>query len=361
MYATDGDEGQAPLKLLLYGLSRLYGSFQTARRECYRRGWVKSHHLPCKVVSVGNLAVGGTGKTPMTAYLARAIQDMGQQVVVIKRGYKGRRGSAPGVVSDGRQILMDSLQSGDEAQMLARQLSTVPVMIGADRYRTGIDAVSRFQPDVIVLDDGFQHIRLQRDLDLVLLDCAAPLGNGHLLPRGLLRESVPALEAADAIIFTRATQASAADKCFSRHIPADLPVYKSSHKPYHCMQNRGENLPAGAEVRFHDFRRLQSARVTVFSGIARNDDFLRVVTEHGAELASTNTFPDHHPYTRYDLERIAESALETGSDLLVTTEKDFVRLPPEFEWPSDLLVVGVDIDFGEEDKAFREFLQDRLR
>ena len=125
IHEKDGAEGQALLKSLLHAISVLYGGIQVVRRECYRRGWLTSFKLPCKVISVGNLAVGGTGKTPMTAYLARALQDMEKNVAVIKRGYKGRGGNAPIVVSDGKRILIDAEQSGDEAQMLARQLTGV--------------------------------------------------------------------------------------------------------------------------------------------------------------------------------------------------------------------------------------------
>ena len=355
MHEKDGAEGQEALKLLLHGLSWLYGAVQVLRRECYRRNWFKSFKLPCKVVAVGNIAVGGTGKTPMTAYLARALLDMEQKVVVIKRGYKGRGGSAPIVVSDGRHILIDSERSGDEAQMLARQLKDVPVLIGADRYQTGVAAISRFQPDVIVLDDGFQHLRLQRDLDLVLLDSAAPLGNGHVLPRGLLREPVEVLKLAGGIVFTRSSTLNTVENKGLGIISRHMPVYSSSHRPYCYYRTRDQHSAPS-----RDFSRLQNARVTAFSGIVRNEDFHRVITEKGAELASAHVFPDHHPYTGNELKRIAESALDTGSDLLVTTEKDFMRLSPEFEWPLDLMVVGVEIDFGKQSESFRNFLQSRL-
>jgi tetraacyldisaccharide 4'-kinase len=359
MYGKDEEMGQGTLKCLLYGISVLYGRLQSVRRESYRRGWCTSVKLPCKVVSVGNIAVGGTGKTPMAAYLARTLQDMGKQVVVINRGYKGRGGSSPEVVSDGKQVLLDTLQSGDEAQMLARQLASIPVMTGDDRYRTGLAAIRRFNPDVIVLDDGFQHIRLQRDLDLVLLDRAAPLGNGHLLPRGTLREPADVLTFADAIIFTRATSEStaAAQACF---VPPEKPVFETVHRPYlrDCVPNQRAGLMNIGEYRCsYDLSRLLKARATAFSGIARNLDFLRVLLENGAELASIHTFGDHHRFSRNDLNRVSKAARRAGADILVTTEKDMMRLPTDFEWPLDLLVVGVEIDFGAADAAFREFLE----
>ena len=245
MYAPSREGEQGPLKMALYGISKIYGGAQVVRRECYRRGWRRSFRLPCKVVSVGNLAVGGTGKTPMTAYLARAFEQMGQRVVVISRGYKGGGGRTSRVVSDGHQVLMTAPQSGDEAQLLARQLKTIPVLIGKDRYQAGMDAVAQFQPDVIILDDGFQHLRLSRDLDLVLLDAAAPFGNGHLLPRGILREPVSALAAADGVVFTRAVPDQSANVEHLDFLHPEMAVFRSTHKPYHFIQKRGRSATQG--------------------------------------------------------------------------------------------------------------------
>ena len=363
MYAANGDSGRKSFKLLLYIISTLYFGLQAIRRESYRRGWRKSCRLPCKVVSAGNIVVGGTGKTPMTAYLVRALQRMGRRVVVVKRAYEGRGGGAPMVVSDGRQVLLDRLQAGDEAQMLARQLMPAPVMTGADRYRTGLAAVDRFRPDVIVLDDGFQHLRLQRDLDIVLLDGAAPLGNGHLLPRGILREPATELERADALVFTRATPESMPVGAHADLIPPGMPVYISNHKPYYFVRHSGDRSDLVLDRNpspNYDFALLRNARVTAFSGIARNDDFQRVLVENGAELVSALAFNDHHRYTINELARIAESAMGRRADLLATTEKDYTRLPPDFDWPLDVMVIGVEIDFGAQEAAFRDFLRIRL-
>jgi len=299
----------------------------------------------------------------MSAYLARTLQDMGQQIVVINRGYKGRGGRSSQVVSDGQQVLLASLQSGDEAQMLARQLVSIPVMTGADRYRTGLAAIRRFKPDVIVLDDGFQHIQLQRDLDLVLLDRAAPLGNGHLLPRGTLREPVDVLKEADGFVLTRSNRGPATLHNYSDIVPPEKPLFQSSHRPHRFLKKCGapqKVLGPGVGARTSDFGCLKGARVSAFSGIASNEDFQRVVFENGAELVDAHSFCDHHRYTLNELERIAAAAKRVEADFLITTEKDFVRLPGTFDWPLDLMVVGVEIDLGEQEASFREFLQDRL-
>jgi tetraacyldisaccharide 4'-kinase len=224
-------------------------------------------------------------------------------------------------------------------------------------------AVGRFQPDVIILDDGFQHLGLYRDLDLVLLDDAAPLGNGHLLPRGILREAAATLGAADGIVFTRCAPLPSSRRAHTDLAPAKMPVFRSMHKPfYHIMQSgRLTHRPAASGPMIsYDLSKLKGARMADFSGIARNDDFQRVLVENSANLVALRAFGDHHPYAAADLRRIAAEALRCDADVLVTTEKDYMRLPSTFDWPLDLIVMGVEIDFGDQESAFREFLKTAL-
>ena len=171
----------------------------------------------------------------------------------------------------------------------------------------------------------------------------------------LLREPAEVLKLADGIIFTRSSTTHTADNRGLEFIPFQMPVFNSTHRPYCYYLTRDQQLALS-----QDFSGLKNTCVTAFSGIVRNEDFHRVITDNGAELASVHAFPDHHPYTRNELKQIAVIAKENSSDLIVTTEKDFVRPPPEFDWPCDLLVVGVEIDFGEQRTEFRRFLQTRL-
>ena len=215
--------------------SKIYGGGVKLRQKLYQKGLVKSKRLPCMVISVGNLSVGGTGKTPMTIYLANLIQDFGNKAVVISRGYKGRAEKAGGIVSDGKVLLMGPETAGDEPYMMAVKLKNVPVIVGKNRFEAGMLAVRTFKPEVLVLDDAFQHLKLERDLDLVLLDCQRPFGNGHMLPRGIMREPVSALSRADALILTRSDVVPDAKKVIHdlkyRSLPAcpQLRIYILSH------------------------------------------------------------------------------------------------------------------------------------
>ncbi|WP_054690049.1 tetraacyldisaccharide 4'-kinase [Desulfosarcina cetonica] len=186
------------LETLLSVLSTIYGGITALRASGYAKGWLKSRRLPCKVVSIGNLVAGGTGKTPMTIYVAQLLHEMGWRVVVLSRGYRGRMETMGGVVSDGHRLLATVEDAGDEPYLMARCLKGVPVLVGRQRYQAGLLAIRAFGAEVIVLDDAFQHLKLKRDLNLVLLDHHQPFGNGHLLPRGLLREPLSSLRRAHA-------------------------------------------------------------------------------------------------------------------------------------------------------------------
>jgi tetraacyldisaccharide 4'-kinase len=186
------------LALLLYGVSTVYGAAQKIRATGHRHNLLQSKSLPCRVIAIGNITAGGTGKTPMTIYLARELQQSGKRVAVVSRGYKGAAEKGGGIVSDGQNVLMDAGRAGDEPLLIASRLKGIPVVVGKNRYEAGMLAIREFQPEIIVLDDAYQHLKLKRDINLVLLDHDRPFGNSHLLPRGILREPPDALARADA-------------------------------------------------------------------------------------------------------------------------------------------------------------------
>lgn len=357
-----GGNGDPILRRSLWGFSILYGGILRFRASAYRRGLLKSRRLPLRVASVGNLTAGGTGKTPMTMYLARALRRSGYRVAVASRGYGGAAQKTGGVVSDGTHIKMPSTASGDEPFLMAASLEGIPVLVGADRYRSGRTALARFHPDVLLLDDGFQHLKLKRDLDLVLLDRRSPFGNRHVLPRGPLRESLHALGRADAFVMTRCDSPGTALENEIRCLPSGRPVFRSVHLPYvHCILRAGRTEPeavSGSGVRPNSL--LQGRRVFAFSGIADNRRFWDTVLDCGGRLAGRAGFPDHHPYSAADLDRILRSARAQGADWIATTEKDFVRLPEGIRWSADLAVIGIEISFGNEEDAFLQFIQQRL-
>jgi tetraacyldisaccharide 4'-kinase len=343
----------------LLAASLLYGWGVQFRTLAYTKGLIKSRRLPCAVVSIGNITVGGTGKTPMAIYLARLIRNSGLKTVVISRGYGGKAEKRGGIVCDGRRVLMQPAVSGDEPYMIAKQLETVPVLVGSDRYRSGMTAVRKFKPDVILLDDGFQHTKLERDMDIVLMDAEKPLGNGYLLPRGSLRENETALKRCDTIVFTRAKKTETiADKNLIRLMEGKF-IFHSSHEPYllkiirekndngHCHQTNERGL-----------RGIAGKRAFAFSGIARNNDFKTMLENLGCSITGFASFSDHYRYTQEDIKRIVTAAVQNKSDCMVTTEKDYFRIHGALDFPLDLVVIGVKIQF--KDDTFDHFIKRRL-
>ena len=355
------------LASLLYGISILYGAAQRLRAICYRRKLLPSRELPCKVISVGNITAGGTGKTPMTIHVAGEIKRAGYQAVIVSRGYKGDAEKRGGIVSDGRSIYMDPEMAGDEPYMIACRLKDVPVVVGKSRFAAGMLAVEKFRPDVIVLDDAFQHLKLKRDIDLVLLDDRRPFGNSHLLPRGILRETVASLARSSACILTRC-RAGALESPMSSAARIQMllpgsPVFRSSYVPYCYAVHSGEQKSFDAVTDFlspGNIEKINNRQVFCFSGIARNNDFRRTVKKFGFNVSGFLEFPDHHPYTQNDLATILRLAGNSGADLLITTEKDHVRIAHKKPLPMKLIVVGVKVSFGDAEQEFTSFIKDRL-
>ena len=357
----------SPVASMLYGMSLIYGAAQKLRAGCYRQKILDSQKLPCRVISIGNMTVGGTGKTPMTIYLAQELKQAGYRVAIVSRGYKGGAERQGGIVSDGSSLLMDSAWAGDEPFMMACRLKDIPVIVGKNRFEAGRLAVSKFQPDVIVLDDAFQHLQLKRDLDIVLLDHDQPFGNAHLMPRGILREPLSAMKRATAFILTRCrddADDSARSSITTIHSTSpETPVFKSSAVPYCYTLKAGALPPLQAAFNFferHDVGDIKNAKVFGFSGIARNDDFQDTVKTLGFNVTGFLEFSDHHRYTEADLKTILHTAGQTGARQLITTEKDSVRLTAKGVCSMDLVVVGVRVAFKEDGQDFISFVKDRL-
>jgi tetraacyldisaccharide 4'-kinase len=301
-------------------------------------------------------------------YVARVIKQAGCKVAVISRGYKGGAESSGGVVSNGQSIFMGPEQAGDEPYMMACRLKDIPVIVGKNRHAAGMLALADFEPDVIVLDDGFQHLRLQRDLDLVLLDCSDPFGNARLLPRGILREPISSLARAAACILTRcggnADSAGAAVLDSIRKYAPRGRIFTASHVPYFYRIARGARIAcesAADLLSAEDIGEPEQTKIFGFSGIARNQDFQNTVKELGFKVAGFLEFQDHHRYSPEDWKAILTAAENSGARCLATTEKDSVRIPPRSRLPLDLLIVGVRVSFSAGEKEFISFLLDRLQ
>ena len=341
------------LERVLLLLSFVYGGLMLIRARLFATGLLSSQRLPCRVVSIGNIAAGGTGKTPMTIYVAQRIRAKGYRVVVVSRGYRGRLESDGGIVSDGRAIFKRADEAGDEAHLMARLLKGVPVVVGKRRYETGMLAIRQFNPDVIVLDDAFQHLGLERNLDIVLLDSRAPYGNGKLLPRGVLREPVSALRRADVVVYTRS---GAATKWTGKDATRGgrCPVFHATHCPLVRMINsdRGDFLTASADISM-----LKGKRAVAFAGLADNRQFFDVLKQAKCRLVQTVEYADHHRYDRSELDYLAAMAQQQDADFLITTLKDFVKIEAFEKIPSRMVVVDVAIRvIGDDDRLIKTIL-----
>lgn len=361
---TDAGVSRFPsLEYLFYLLSILYGGGMKVRGACYQKGFFKSRTLPCMVISVGNITVGGTGKTPMALYICRLVQRLGYRVAVVSRGYKGNAEKKGGVVSNGQSVLMGPEDAGDEPFMMATQLEKIPVLVGQDRFAAGMLAIEAFHPDVIVLDDAFQHLRMDRDLDFVLLDNHSPFGNSHLIPRGTLREPLSALFRADAFILTRLDPADTAAFDQVKIMAEDRPVFRSCHLPGISRVIRGKTdapRAASGQLKPYTLESLKQYRVFAFSGVAQNDDFKSSLIRLGLDVRGFSGFPDHYFYSDEELEMIFNAAKGVNSEVIITTGKDFVRIADRIQWPLDVVVLNIETSFGHDTDAFHHFMESRL-
>ncbi|MCB2185076.1 MAG: tetraacyldisaccharide 4'-kinase [Deltaproteobacteria bacterium] len=291
----------------------------------HQAGWQKVQRLPAPVVGVGNLAVGGTGKTPLVLAVLQTLARWGVPAAVISRGYGGRAKGPVTWVSRGQGLLAGAGEAGDEPVLLA-QRSGAPVAVGRDRAAVGRALLAELGPRVLVGDDLFQHHALHRDLNLVALDAASPLGNGFLLPRGELREPPTALARADAVIFTRAASPEAAAQARALVAPWwEGPTLACRHVILGFRGPGGEELPLDA---------LAGRRAVGFAGLARPGDFRHTLEELGLSVAGFRAFADHHAYTPAEVSALVGWARENGAELALTSEKDRVRLA----WPEEAAV-----------------------
>jgi tetraacyldisaccharide 4'-kinase len=327
--------GDKLLVAFLLPCAIIYSLVLRLRGFFYSRGILRSFCLGVPVISVGNLSVGGTGKTPMTVLIARLLLSRGKRVAVLSRGYGGAGGDAVHIVSDGSRILLPTAEAGDEPVLLARSVPGLIVVTGADRYRAGLVALERFQPEVLLLDDGYQHLRLQRDLNILLLDARRPFGNGWTLPAGLLREPVSAVRRADLVVYTRADRTALCPA-----IPG-IPVCRSSHRLVGVVP-----LSGGLTSSFSVFA---GRKGVACAGIAVPETFFAALLREGLELSATLAFRDHCPYEAADRAVILHALQESGVDYLITTEKDAVKLASFQDMPVDAYAAVLDLEIIDPD------------
>ena len=346
---------------VLFFASRWYRMATQFRLWMYDKRVIRSHALGCLVVSIGNLSCGGTGKTPVVEVFARSLSNQGRHVAILSRGYRSRRRSLgerlvqifrsqkiempPKVVSDGRNLLLNSEYAGDEPYMLASNLRDVAVLVDKDRVKSALWAVDRFRSDVIILDDGFQYLMLKSHINIVLVDSTNPFGNGHVLPRGILREPIKNIRRADYIFLTKSDGSHKLChlKNFLRRHNRRAEIIECCHKPQHLVRmfSGGGREPLS---------RLKNARVAALSAIACPASFEGFLEQLGAKLVLRDHYADHHRYTQQEIIDFVNQAKAAGAEFIVTTEKDAVRIPrlDRCDVPLYYLRIQIDILSGRE-------------
>ncbi|OGP59252.1 MAG: tetraacyldisaccharide 4'-kinase [Deltaproteobacteria bacterium RBG_13_52_11b] len=316
LYRTRKSFLEKALLLPLTLLSVPYGWAVRIRTLLYDLGVTRSKRLPCPVISVGNITVGGTGKTPLVMTLANGLAKRGVRTAVLTRGYKGTKTSGH-VASDGQSIFLSPEESGDEPYMMSKTLQGTPVVIGKNRFSAGEKALHQFGVDGLLLDDGFQHLQLHRDLNILLIDSNIGFGDRHLLPRGILREPLKQLRRASLILLTKVDHPEAPRPLEEelRRLHPSLPIFHSHYEPLGLIGPKEER---------EELHALQGKNVLAFSGIANPDSFSSLLKKCGMKVIKERVFSDHYHYTQEDIRSIEEKG---GSvDWIVTTEKDMVKL-----------------------------------
>jgi tetraacyldisaccharide 4'-kinase len=329
---------------LLWPLSLPYGAIAHLRARAYRKGILRRRHLDGVVISVGNLTVGGTGKTPMALYIAERLLAEGKRVGILTRGYRGSTASAPAHESETTDDAA-AFSTSDEVQLLQSRLQNRALLgVGADRYKNGVALAAR-GVKWFILDDGFQHLQLARNVDIVLVDASKPFGGGHLLPAGRLREPRTALERADLVVITRSAHAPAVESVIRRH--SDAPIFYARTELSSIYSRSLPDL-AIAEAR--------TKLLFAFSGIGNPAAFIADLKDWGFQIAGQKFFPDHHRYSPADVTAIEKEARKSGATALICTEKDRFNLdkaPPSM----DLLICAISLRIDQEDNFWRVLME----
>lgn len=350
------DRRKGPWVSLLGGvlrvLSYIYEGIIRLRTFCYRLRIFRDEPLGCLVVVVGNVTVGGTGKTPVVEKFAKSLAERGRKVAILSRGYKSKAEplfkrairwlthsdpEPPKVVSDGQTIFLSSEEAGDEPYMLARNLPGIVVLVDKNRVKAGHYAIQKYGVDTLILDDGYQYLPLRGRLNLLLIDRTNPFGNGRLLPRGILREPISHIKRSSYIFLTKSSgeKDRELEAVIRRHHP-DIDIIECTHRPQYLQSvYAADKLPLSV---------LEGKKIAVLSAIAAPDSFEGFLLKQGACLVHTARFLDHHRFTEHELEDFYQKALEIEAEWIVTTEKDAVRLPENRPAPLPVYYLRIEID-----------------
>jgi tetraacyldisaccharide 4'-kinase len=307
MHVISGQAGGwmgTPARAALALLSWPYSGVVRLRNCLYSSGLLRAHRVEVPVLCVGNLTTGGTGKTPLVVWLYRLLRQRRRRCAILTRGYKTGAG-----------------ELSDEPAVLRTECPDAPIVVNPDRAAGADAAIREYGAEVLVMDDGFQHRRLARDLDILAVDATVPFGYGRVLPAGLLREPVSGLRRAHAVVLTRCDQASGEAlqnlEAAVRQVNPRLVIVRSVHAPAHVKTTVGTEI---------DLRDVAGRRIFAFCGIGNPSSFFRTITNLGGVLAGSHTFDDHHRYTADDLRQVREWASRQQAELLLTTQKDWTKI-----------------------------------
>ncbi len=321
----------------------LTGPYQCATRFriwLYEQGWLTRHRLPCPVISVGNLTVGGTGKTPIAMWVAEKLLEQGKKVGILSRGYRRKSRQKFLLVSDGRSILVGPHEAGDEPYLMARRCQGVVVAVGADRYQLGRWVLRQMPLDCFILDDGFQHVGLDRDVNLLLVDSSDLNGIKGLLPIGKLRELLGEARRASDIILTRVEDESAISK-----------IVEPLETAMGCMINpittrfTVKKLVGASESMHQTLSDIRGKKSLIFSGVGNSNQFRRTVNALGVRVADELVFPDHEAYVPSKIKEIYRRIEQSQPALVLTTEKDLMKVQASWALSTPVFAVSLEVEF----------------
>jgi tetraacyldisaccharide 4'-kinase len=351
------------LRALLRGLSVIFYILVQMRLWLHKHRILRARTLGCQVISVGNVTVGGTGKTPIVETFARALTEKGRKVAILSRGYKSRKTPLwekilkkeerlPRVVSDGERLLLNSDLAGDEPYMLASNLAEVSVLVDKDRVKAGKYAIRKLECDTLVLDDGFQYLKLENRLDIVLVDYTNPFGYGNVLPRGLLREPARNIKRAGFIFITKCPPEGAPElKAKLRELNPHAEISECRHTSKY-LQNVYTREQTALDT-------LAGKKVSAISGIAVPESFENGLRRLGAEIVHHARYADHHRYSQQEIIETINQAVAAGAEMILTTEKDAVRFPLIERCDLPVIYLRVEIEMLSGSEAFNDWI-DRI-
>ena len=354
IWIDDGSSSRYTIiQIIAFAISLPYLLIINFRNWLYDRKIIASVKLPCPVISVGNITVGGTGKTPCVIMLAQMLQSHGFKPAILSRGYGGKNTKSVNIVSDGKNILLDSKTAGDEPLLMAQSLRSIPIIVGPQRIKTGSAAINLFGANVLICDDAMQHRQIFRDINLVLLDSQSLQGNDYILPRGKLREPITGLKRASAFVLTRANEEQEKSKTFEQLAKAEnIPVFMSTHTP--------KDIVKGVYSKQWPIAELKGKKVCAFCGIAKPDSFKKTLLGAGAQILSFDIFPDHHRFNKIELEIIKARFIKCRADLIITTQKDGIRVQEFPEFSNMIYLLRLEMEFIPSSESFQKFILDRL-